>query len=410
MALWMDLPEDMVVEILLRLPAKSLLRFKCVCRKWLVLIESPSFIDLHLRVRHNNGDQGILLFHEYIKGEEGKSFLSFHSDSDDELLSGVNVAPHLELDSVEDDGRIHKPFLVGSCNGIVCLSLEFGKFILFNPVLRGCGYKKISITTPLAFGCLPNPEFEYSDVDYGFGYDSLNDDYKILSTVNIMHYRGYPFIVGNNVEIYNLSTDSWRKLELDDGFSRFSADPPMLFFNGNLHWINLEDDDRDWNYYYIACFNLGTEVLRKIPIPDIELPINGFLVLLDEYLTFIQRYSRDGDSPNPSDIIYFDIWIMKGYGINETWIKRYHLEPLWNVDRPLLFLKNDRLICKDYPSPFDPPGDLFDEYKRHLVSIDLNTLQTQQYHHINVIRAISYRETLVSIINKKSSPPNPLLL
>ncbi|PHT27722.1 hypothetical protein CQW23_32674 [Capsicum baccatum] len=40
--------EDLANEILLSLPVKSLLRFKCVCKKWCALIEDPKFTIEHL--------------------------------------------------------------------------------------------------------------------------------------------------------------------------------------------------------------------------------------------------------------------------------------------------------------------------------------------------------------------------
>ena len=42
-----DLPEEVMLEILLRLPVKSLLRFKSVCKHWLSLISDPNFAKLH---------------------------------------------------------------------------------------------------------------------------------------------------------------------------------------------------------------------------------------------------------------------------------------------------------------------------------------------------------------------------
>lgn len=39
-----ELPEEIVMEILARLPVKSLLRFKSVCRGWRAIISEPSFI------------------------------------------------------------------------------------------------------------------------------------------------------------------------------------------------------------------------------------------------------------------------------------------------------------------------------------------------------------------------------
>lgn len=43
-----SLPDDLILEILSRLPAKSVVRFKCVCKGWLVMISSRRFADVHL--------------------------------------------------------------------------------------------------------------------------------------------------------------------------------------------------------------------------------------------------------------------------------------------------------------------------------------------------------------------------
>lgn len=41
------LPHDLVVDILLSLPVRSLVRFKCVCTSWRSLISNPQFAKSH---------------------------------------------------------------------------------------------------------------------------------------------------------------------------------------------------------------------------------------------------------------------------------------------------------------------------------------------------------------------------
>ena len=44
------LPDDIVLDILARLPVKSLLRFRCVRKSWYFRITSPNFISTHLNM------------------------------------------------------------------------------------------------------------------------------------------------------------------------------------------------------------------------------------------------------------------------------------------------------------------------------------------------------------------------
>jgi hypothetical protein len=44
------LPHELIIQILLRLPVKSLLRFKCVCKLWLTLISDAHFANSHFQI------------------------------------------------------------------------------------------------------------------------------------------------------------------------------------------------------------------------------------------------------------------------------------------------------------------------------------------------------------------------
>ncbi|CAL5336658.1 unnamed protein product [Camellia sinensis] len=44
------IPNELIIEILVRLPVQSLLRFTSVCKSWHSLITNPSFITKHLNL------------------------------------------------------------------------------------------------------------------------------------------------------------------------------------------------------------------------------------------------------------------------------------------------------------------------------------------------------------------------
>ncbi|KAK8626647.1 hypothetical protein V6N13_134281 [Hibiscus sabdariffa] len=47
-------PEDLATSILLRLPVKSIIRFKCVSTTWRCFFDNPSFVSRHLSISKKN--------------------------------------------------------------------------------------------------------------------------------------------------------------------------------------------------------------------------------------------------------------------------------------------------------------------------------------------------------------------
>ncbi|MCL7032253.1 hypothetical protein MKW94_000196, partial [Papaver nudicaule] len=55
------LPEEIIGDILPRLPAKSVLRFRCVCKSWLKLFRNPNFVKHHLKYAKQRNSTNLLL-------------------------------------------------------------------------------------------------------------------------------------------------------------------------------------------------------------------------------------------------------------------------------------------------------------------------------------------------------------
>ena len=55
-----DLPEDVLMDVFARLPVKSLLQFKCVCKSWYAIIRDPIFITKHLNHQSALSNNGYL--------------------------------------------------------------------------------------------------------------------------------------------------------------------------------------------------------------------------------------------------------------------------------------------------------------------------------------------------------------
>ncbi|XP_021750852.1 probable F-box protein At1g14315 [Chenopodium quinoa] len=115
------LPTELIIEILSKLPVKTLLRFLCVCKSWNSLIKSPNFINIHLnQTLISNSDRHLLLFYPSLRSAE----LDLHYNQ-------------LSFSEIHHPLQPHNLSLFGSCNGIVCLSDNSNSdVVLFNPLTK----------------------------------------------------------------------------------------------------------------------------------------------------------------------------------------------------------------------------------------------------------------------------------
>lgn len=61
------IPQEVIIEILSRLPVKPLLKFKSVCKNWYAIIKNPSFITKHLHNHYDNDDTaGLVLIRRFF--------------------------------------------------------------------------------------------------------------------------------------------------------------------------------------------------------------------------------------------------------------------------------------------------------------------------------------------------------
>ncbi|KAK1436826.1 hypothetical protein QVD17_02610 [Tagetes erecta] len=216
----------MVVEILSRLPPKSLLRFRTVSKSVYTCIGSPRFIRLHTL----RSPKKFMIIHQEL--DTKIIYYSIHSES-----SYDGITPF------DSPFRCTTTCLVGSCNGILCFYDRKSRAIhLWNPAIRR---KAIVPDTSDAYGdyCL----------EFGFGFDMVNDDYKILRTSKQATF------------VYTMKTRTWRQIA-SPATLYSSATTSHFLFNGSLY--RIVEEDLEHNYCrYIMTFDLSSEVFSTIELP-----------------------------------------------------------------------------------------------------------------------------------------------
>ncbi|KAL9159736.1 hypothetical protein ABFS82_08G154100 [Erythranthe guttata] len=286
-----NLPSELIEDILRRLPVKSLKRFRSVAKAWCSLIDSDRFIKMHLR--H-----------------------SLTSLSNRHLITGGAGVCSVALDSLDKAHAVKPPFdcksgdmISYSCNGIFLLMSD--PPVLWNPFSR-------------EYRVLPDCPVEYAataaecycnKAGYEFGYDSRNDDYKVIRVLDFRHKITHA-PMANETKIYSLKSNSWRRIE--------PLPYPLLFLrlnwrvhvNGVLHTLVPDPD----NVYgaSIMCFSFETERRYQMLLPR-RIRIKGFDVSLDVTGGCLSVVC------NNLDMVV--VWVMKEYGVNDSWVKLVSVTP-----------------------------------------------------------------------------------
>ncbi|KAL4377958.1 hypothetical protein GQ457_02G031950 [Hibiscus cannabinus] len=146
------IPVEGIPEILERLPVKSLVRFRSVCKSWNTLISHPSFISTHFQASLSNNAPFLLMCSEM-------GYSLYYDDNDGfEEFKQIQLPPF--------DYVCNSP-VIGSCSGLICVQLYTDNdvnFLLWNPSIQ----KYISL-----------PEPNIIDVSrFEFGFDSIQAIYN----------------------------------------------------------------------------------------------------------------------------------------------------------------------------------------------------------------------------------------
>ncbi|PRQ46613.1 putative F-box domain-containing protein [Rosa chinensis] len=265
-----DLPAEIIDEILSRLPVKPLCRFKCVSKSWRSLISDPDFIAMHsskaFEIKDVLSQRLKLLFTDWESDcvyclDVGQLLNHNHNVEVDGL-----VATSAELDFVFDNlprrGGYNCTGLVHTCNNFLFFQItdpfETNNSFLHNHLITNPATRELKkVPLPPPWRLQREPDFlDY----YGFGFDYSTNQYKV---VNMQVYVIYGIVFS----VYTLETSSWRRVEGE--FLYFPMSTGGIVLNGHVHWLAKCEAKQDPPLLIIS-FNLAKEEVREIPLPAIR--------------------------------------------------------------------------------------------------------------------------------------------
>ncbi|GAU40202.1 hypothetical protein TSUD_397290 [Trifolium subterraneum] len=338
------LPTELILDILLRLPVKYLLQFRCVCKLWKTLIS------------------------ETLIAKKRLAFSDYENSYSYPLKSIFENPSSRIIPDIFCGLGINYYYILGSCNGFLCYyDMDQFNIVMYNPSIGLKSKCSPKITSP-----------NWSMPCNGFGYDQVNDKYKVLAVVE--HEDGdSDHEDASYTKIYTFGEDSWRTIQ------DFPINPPTegigIYVSGTLNWFHYK-----WyklhKQYMVHSFDLEKETYREFLVPFVgdDCMCRPSLCVLNDRLCvcFVNK-------------THLVALLMKEYGVVESWtnlmtIPREKLIFLNSIERSstinLLFISNgvallmvssQLILCNLNSGELDHPlitiNDVFDPqiYRENLI-------------------------------------------
>jgi F-box interacting protein len=333
------LPDELVVEIISWLPVKHVMQLRCVNKFFKNLIFDPHLVEMHLNKSAQQQQFAVMHF-------KGKG-LYMETLSIPRLLRNKSPIFHRHTDP---DRRLLKDiiqtgpsgiwwrWLIGSCNGLVCLNgvsypCKREWLCLWNPAMRTKS-KKISIL----FDLRRNPQFTFS-----FGYDNSTQTYKVVAFYMDLEVepksllKVFTFRLGDDIDnsssccwrdiqcCFHVLPLYWRPLNWRSNYNR-KLHNKGVHLNGTINWIVI----RNYNInssstlvttvdqYVILSLDLSTETCTQLLLPQRFDKVPSHppkLAVLMGCLCFCHDFEET----------HFVIWQMKNFGVQDSWIQLFQI-------------------------------------------------------------------------------------
>lgn len=292
------LSDDLISEILLRVPVKSLLRFQSVCKAWFSLIKDPAFVNSqNLRSITTETDQTLIV--SRFRCYEKTKFSLLHVDSR-KIMADLNFQ--------YSRGALRFR-IVGSADGIVCVNVTNldnlkTSLCLWNPAIRR---SKLILSYSVSV-----------EEALGFGYDAVNHDFKVVRVVRFESPRSLC------VEVYSDNRDEWRKV----------PDQIDIPCSGDFH-VRVGGFLCSIGEQGMMAFDLNKEVLNcamKLPIVIsdndgarvIEFKNSVAVIIMVDQLNYVNRDWRLDEKINMWTLN--DEACLRGGGVEASWT------PMFSID------------------------------------------------------------------------------
>nr|TKW10934.1 hypothetical protein SEVIR_6G201500v2 [Setaria viridis] len=281
------LPDDVLVQILLLIPASSRRPLRLVCKGWRNVIDESAPPEENL-------PRKILVFMN-----QGRSCSALVFDG-----SGRHRTHAWAFTSSSDEGRVH---MVGTCNGLLCLH--------DHTTYGGISFSAVTVTNPVTGETVALPpvptrwawsQFAKGPGKYSFGF---HPETKLHKVVHIP--RGQRRSV-DAVQVFTLGAGgkAWREV-------------PPVSVGGSTYWLAAASSGSGTGR--VMALDLGDERVTSLDAPPAMGPAPTRSTARDTWrLTKVRASLGVMVSSVGMSLISVDVWVLDGGGAEKPqWERRY---------------------------------------------------------------------------------------
>lgn len=323
------LPEELIISIVVRLPAKVLHRsMKLVCRHWANIIRDPLFIEAHLR----QSKTGLFI------RDRGSQCLEI--EGDEFKVTDVRC---------QFPGR-----LIGGCDGVLLITDSN------NP-------KSFSVANPVTMQVTMLPNLEVP-------LNSLYDSTYILHVPSIRKFKLVHLYedlrsVFRWVVVTVGIDNSWRKIDVQQAFDRHHIGMNWFAVPAGevVYWPEL-DFQLDGTRYFLGM-DMVDETTYNVPVPFGSVDPCAY-VKMGDYLSCFKKMGS----------VHFEIFVLKNMQRGE-WVKAYDINVMISgriplgltLVLPVCWLKNNDILILEAITSQEDVYLAYDVKKKEIRTMNLST-------------------------------------
>uniref|UniRef100_A0A0E0IMF5 F-box domain-containing protein n=1 Tax=Oryza nivara TaxID=4536 RepID=A0A0E0IMF5_ORYNI len=302
------LPRDLIEQVFLSLPVKTLLNCIGVCKQWRSIIRDPKFVTSHLQLAPHCA----LLFFPRV------------------LVSSCGLYPSeaILIDEAWSQSTWDVPvigpddFLCGSSNGLVCLYTHTTTIKIANLATGEC----LHLAKPAKN--LTDDHFSF----YSFGFHPLTKEYKVTHFLASSHETRIRAKVDSfdGVQVYTLGDEKWKYIGAPEALSlNCVKNSGVVNVDGTMYWLT-EDQGASW-HHAVMSFDLNKESFGRIQLPTAALEDSAFygprrywIKEIDGKVCIATCQTSDNQPILLRGEIH--IWALD-INLEQKWIQKYIIQP-----------------------------------------------------------------------------------